>query len=216
MKTFVKLSGLATADAVALVPAGGAAGFVVDVPGAPASIGLADVPPLLDRLDRDAEAWAIVRDPTAETVHRLFDDAGVDRVQVYGKIPDGLEFLEIHHLVPSLPVPVRGTDGPDPPIPPAEDYSRLHVDAAGDPLADGSARVADPACVGRIIEGQPGRKIVLAGGLTAATVGPVLAESRPWGIDVSAGVRDPAGRIDPGRVRAFLDAVAAAEAPPGG
>ena len=207
MRTFVKLTGLTTPEAVKEVPAGGAAGFVVEAGGAPGQVDLAIVPSLVDHLTRDAEAWAVTVDPTPDLIHRLFDDVGVDRVQVYGTIPSGLEFLEIHHLVPSLPVPVDGTEGPDPMIPPAEDYSRLHLDVAGNPLADGSARQPDWEVCARLVDGQPGRKLILAGGLTAENVGDALARVRPWGVDVTHGIAGPAGTVDLGRLRAFVAAI---------
>lgn len=208
MRTFVKLTGLTTPEAVQAVPAGGAAGFVVEVPGAPGRVALDAVPALVEGLSHDAEAWAITVDPSAALIHRLFDDVGVDRVQVYGQIPDGLEFLEIHHLVPSLPVPADGTSGPDPAIPPAEDYSRLHLDVVGTPLADGSARRPDWEVCARLVDAQPGRKLILSGGLTAENVGDALERVRPWGVDVAHGIAGPGGAADPARLTAFVAAVA--------
>ncbi len=213
MRTFVKFGGLTTLEATREVPAGGAAGFVVNVPESPRNLSLEAIPPLVDVLVKDAEAWAVTVDPPAELIHRLFDEVGVDRVQVYGQIPSDLEFLEIHHLVPSLPVPPAGTPGPEPTIPPAEDYSRLHLDAAGHPLLEGSVQRADwDVCV-RIVDTQPGRKIILAGGLTPESVGEALSTVHPWGLDVSAGVESSPGTMDVARMRAFLAAVESAEKP---
>ena len=42
----------------------------------------------------EVEVWATVVDPSADLVHRLFDEVGVDRVQVYGAVPAELEFLD--------------------------------------------------------------------------------------------------------------------------
>ena len=207
MKTFVKLSGLTTADAVREVPAGGAAGFVVAAPGVPGNRALEAVPGLIETLTKDAEAWAVTADPTAELIHHLFDEVGVVRVQVYGQIPQGLEFLEIHHLVPSLPIPVAGTTGPEPTVPPAEDYSRLHLDSTADPLLHGSEARADWEMCARLVDAQPGRKVILAGGLTPETVAEALATVHPWGVDVAAGIGSTSGAADPDRLRAFLLAV---------
>lgn len=213
MHTFVKFGGLTTLDATREVPPGGAAGFVVNVPESPRNLSLEAIPTLIEVLAKDAEAWAVTVDPPAELIHRLFDEVGVDRVQVYGQIPSGLEFLEIHHLVPSLPVPPLGTAGPEPSIPPAEDYSRLHLDAAGHPLLEGSAQRVDWEMCVRIVDAQPGRKIILAGGLTPENIGEALAAVHPWGLDVCAGVESSPGSMDVQRMRAFLAAVETAENP---
>ncbi|MGI0132514.1 MAG: hypothetical protein ACREDK_05410 [Thermoplasmata archaeon] len=208
MRTFVKISGIDAPEPLALVPDGGAAGFLIDVDGAPGGISFETAAGFVEKVPTDAEAWATVLHPSAETIHRLFDEVGVDRVQVYGTIPPDLEFLEIHHLVPSLPVPPDGTEGPEPAVPPAEDYPRLHLDVAGTPWKDGSARRADWAMCARLVDQQPGRKLVLAGGITPASVTEALESVHPWGVDVTAGVRGEDGRIDLDRVRALLDAVA--------
>ncbi len=211
MRTFVKFCGLTTPEATREVPPGGAGGFVVNVPESPRNLPTDAIPNLVDLLPKEAEAWAVTVDPPAELIHRLFDEVGVDRVQVYGQIPSGLEFLEIHHLVPSLPVPRAGAIGPEPAIPPAEDYSRLHLDVAGHPILDGSAARADWEMCARIVDAQPGRKIVLAGGLNAETVAEALTTVRPWGLDISAGVESAPGAKDVARMRAFVAAVEAAE-----
>jgi len=212
MHTFVKVCGITEAAVLAEIPEGGAAGFVVEVPGCVRSLSVEAVAPLVEALPPGAEAWAVVADPSAELVHRLFGEAGVDRIQVYGKVPPDLEFLEVHHLVPSLPLPPRGVPGPDPSVPPAEDYSRLHLDAAGTPLPGGSAVLADWEVAHRLVETQPGRKLTLAGGLTPENVGAALAEVGPWGVDVCAGVESARGVKDLAKVRAFLKAVETFEA----
>lgn len=211
MKTFVKLCGLTEPASVGLVPAGGAAGFVVGVPESPRNLAVERVAELVEHLPKEAEAWAVVRAPPAALIHQLFDEAGVDRIQVFGAIPPDLEFLEVHHLVPSLSVAPDGVDAPLPAIPPAEDYSRLHLDAAGDPLPAGSPIRPSWESCHRIVEAQPGRKLVLAGGLTAENVTEALATVRPWGVDVAAGVERSAGVKDPARIAAFLAAVEAYE-----
>ena len=209
MRTFVKISGVRDAEAVALVPEGGAAGLYVD-PGSPRAVPTEAIADLLDRLPKDTEAWAIVTDPTTERVHELFE-TGVDRLQVYGRVPEGLEFLEIHSIVPSLPIALPGVAGPEPVVPPAEDYVRLHLDAAGDPVRDGSAVRPEWEVCARLVDTNPGRKLTLAGGLTAANVGEAIAAVHPWGVDVASGVESTPGTIDRGLVEAFLQAVRAAE-----
>jgi phosphoribosylanthranilate isomerase len=214
MKTFVKLCGLTDAATVAMVPEGGAAGFLVGFPGSPRALAPEAIPALIERLPRDTEAWGVVSDPSAALVHQMFDDVGVDRLQVYGAVPPDLEFLEIHHIVPSLPLPLPGSGGALPTVPPAEDYARLHLDAAGSSAGAGSPTVPDWEAARGLVDAHPGRKLLLAGGLTSENVAEALAQVHPWGVDVSLGIESAPGHKDEARVRSFLAAVAAFDAPP--
>lgn len=211
MKTFVKLCGLTEPTAVSLVPEGGAAGFVLEVPASPRNLSIDQALALIEHVPTGAEAWAVVVDPSTDLIHRIFDEVGVDRIQVHGKIPEGLDFLEIHHLVPSVPVPAEPGAGPIPELPPAESYPRVHLDAAGGPLPGGNGRRPDWTVCAALVQKAPGRKLVLGGGLSPENVGEALSTVGPWGVDVSSGVESAPGVKDPDRIRAFLAAVAAWE-----
>ncbi len=211
MKTFVKFCGLRTAEEVAETPPGGAAGFVVGVPASPRNLEPDRAAALIERLPSEAEAWAVVVDPSLELIRRLFDEVGVDRIQVYGPIPDGLEYLERHHLVPSLAVGPAPADGALPKVPPPEEYPRVHLDAAGQPLPGGSGARADWEVCARLVDAHPGRKFILAGGLSAENVREALGSVRPWGVDVSSGIERAPGVKDVTRMRAFVAAVEAFE-----
>ena len=211
MRTFVKFCGLRSPSEVVEVPAGGAAGFVIDVPASPRNVGAEDAARLIERLPSEAEAWAVVVGPSAELVRRLFDEVGVDRIQVYGAVPDGLEYLERHHLVPSIPVAASGSAGPVPTVPPPEEYPRVHLDAAGQPLPGGSGIRPDWEVCAKLVDAHPGRKFVLGGGLTPENVRDALGSVRPWGVDVSSGIERSPGVKDVGRMRAFAAAVEAFE-----
>jgi len=212
MRTFVKFCGLKDPATVAAVPAGGAAGFVVDVPGSPRTLSPEEAARLVEVVPTEAEAWAVVVSPTAELLHRLFDEVGVDRVQLYGEVPAGLDFLEIHHIVPSVAIPTTATSGDLPTVPAAEDYPRIHLDAAGAPLPGGSGTRPDWEVCAQIVDRNPGRKFLLAGGLTPENVAEALATVRPWGVDVSSGIERAPGVKDLERMRAFASAVEGFEA----
>ena len=53
--------------------------------------------------------------------------------------------------------------------------------------------------------------VIAAGGLTPLTVADVVKRLRPWAVDVSSGVEDPAGRKSIEKMEAFVRAVRAAE-----
>jgi phosphoribosylanthranilate isomerase len=212
MRTFVKFCGLTDADSIAEIPAGGAAGFVVGFPPSPRNLTVDRATELVGVIPSEAEAWGVVVDPSVDLIHQLFEEVGVDRIQVYGTIPDGLDFLELHHLVPSVPVAASSTGGPDPTVPPAETFPRIHLDASGGPLPGGSGIRPDWEVCARLVDSNPGRKFVLAGGLTAQNVGEALATVRPWGVDVSSGIESTPGVKDIAKMRAFVAAVTEFEA----
>ncbi len=211
MKTFVKFCGLSEPTAIALAPEGGAVGFVIGVPASPRNLSVEQAVQLVGHVPAGAEAWAVVVDPSVEFVRRIFDEVGVDRIQVHGKIPEGLDFLEIHHLVPSLAVPTSPDGGPIPELPPAESFPRVHLDAAGGPLPGGSGQPPDWGICASLVQKAPGRKLVLGGGLNPENVGEALSVVGPWGVDVSSGVEKSPGVKDLDRMRAFLAAVEAWE-----
>ena len=107
MKTFVKFSGLTEASWLEQVPKGGAAGFVVEVADSPCTLSVESTARLAESVPGEIEVWAVTCDPAPELIHRLFDEVGVDRIQVFGTVPQGLEFLETHHIVPSVPIPPK-------------------------------------------------------------------------------------------------------------
>lgn len=166
---------------------------------------------LLDALPHGAEAWAQVRDPDAATIARLYDEVGVDRIEVHGTVPEGLAFLQIHHLVPALPIPPPGPGGPVPPVPPAEDFPMLALETGGAGPGHGHPDRSDWQICQDLVDRNPGRKLVLSGGINAENVGDALAQVHPWGIGVGAALESAPGRIDPARMAAFLEALAAAE-----
>ncbi|MBI2993347.1 MAG: phosphoribosylanthranilate isomerase [Gammaproteobacteria bacterium] len=54
------------------------------------------------------------------------------------------------------------------------------------------------------------KPVILAGGLTAENVGAAIRRASPFAVDVSGGVEAEKGRKDPGRISAFVAAVAEA------
>lgn len=54
-------------------------------------------------------------------------------------------------------------------------------------------------------------RLLLAGGLNPETVGQAIKQVHPWGVDVASGVETSKGIKDPERIRAFIEAVRAAD-----
>ena len=81
------------------------------------------------------------------------------------------------------------------------------IDASDPERRGGTGRTADWTQAARLSRLRP---IVLAGGLSAASVAAAIATVRPWAIDVSSGVEESPGIKSPTRMREFFAALAAA------
>jgi phosphoribosylanthranilate isomerase len=79
------------------------------------------------------------------------------------------------------------------------------VDAVDAVRRGGTGRLADWSRAARVARVRP---VMLAGGLTADSVGAAMAAVEPWALDVSSGVELAPGIKDHDRLRAFFAAVA--------
>jgi len=74
----------------------------------------------------------------------------------------------------------------------------------------GTGAIMDWALGARVVEAQPDRRIVLAGGLNPENVAAAIVQVGPFAVDVASGVESEPGVKDLGKVEAFLAAVAEA------
>ncbi len=98
----------------------------------------------------------------------------------------------------------------------AAEVDALLLDSGNPALAvkelGGTGRVHDWSLSRRIVEAVD-RPVFLAGGLNAGNVTEAIRAARPFGVDICSGVRS-AGRLDEVKLRAFLEAVGAADQAP--
>lgn len=211
MRTFVKFCGITDEHAIELAPEDGAIGLVLDVPSSPRNLTFERAAELAEKVPPHAEVWAVTVNPSSETVSRIFNEVGVDWIQVHGALPESLEWVERHRLVPSVAIPSGGEEVEPPVLPVDDQFRRIHLDVAGEAMPGGTGHVPSwPACA-RVVEASPGRKVILGGGLRAENVAAALSAVHPWGVDVSSGVEDAPGHKDLGKMQRFLEAVAAWE-----
>jgi phosphoribosylanthranilate isomerase len=146
-------------------------------------------------------------DPSPKTVREVADTCGLTALQFHGSEPPHfcLQF--------SLPVikAIRLADKSS--LSQLEQYqvSALLLDSAIAGQLGGTGEKGDWKLAREAR--KPGRRIILAGGLTPDNVADAVREVRPYGVDVSSGVEAVPGRKDSHKVAAFIRAArAAAEA----
>jgi phosphoribosylanthranilate isomerase len=83
------------------------------------------------------------------------------------------------------------------------------VDAAVKGVYGGSGVTADWSAAAELAKRYP---LLLAGGLTPENVADAVRQVKPWGVDVASGVESRPGVKDEAKMRAFVQAVRAAEA----
>ncbi len=147
---------------------------------------------------------ALFVDPSADTVWQVIEATRPDLLQFHGnEEPSFCSAFGVPYIK-ALKITDRAPDAT------ALGY---HAQARGflldshDPVAiGGTGRAFDWSLAPHATM----RPVVLAGGLNAANVGRAIAIVRPWAVDVSSGVESAPGIKDEARLRAFMQAVAAA------
>jgi len=196
--TRVKICGLTRREDVELAIELGAnaVGFVLE-PSSPRCVGLAEIADLLDGVPPYVARTAVMG-PFQPGKHL----ASFDAVQAIGSRRSMLEASQRAIAVLRL--------GAGDELPPWEDIDALLIDAhvAGEYGGTGHA-VSLPAAKAAMADSV--RPVIVAGGLTADSVGTAIKELRPFAVDVSSGVESGPGTKDRGAMTAFFAAVLEAD-----
>lgn len=194
--TAFKICGITReADASLAVSLGAAAvGFIL-WPGSPRHVALSRVHLIVAGLPPFVTPVGVFVDPTADDIDRAAQ-SGIRLAQVHSKRPvaSSLPVLRAVHLG-------SNEDGLDVEVGPLE---TVLLDAHDPVLHGGTGRTVDFERAAAI---AARRRIVLAGGLTAANVGDAIRRVKPYAVDVASGVEAEPGVKDPIKLRAFADAV---------
>ncbi len=153
----------------------------------------------------------VFADQPIDDVNAIAEEARVDLVQLSGD-----ETWEDCLLVERPTIQVVHVSPIDSPSDPMQHVQPgfalvLMLDSAHGPYRGGSGHTFDWDVAARVAERIP---MMLAGGLTPENVGEAIERVRPWVVDVSSGTETD-GRKDHDRVRAFVQAVHAADAASG-
>lgn len=150
---------------------------------------------IADAVRGRARLVGVFIDAAPAEVAEVREAVGVDYVQLHGEeSPDGYGERVIKALkVRDGALPTA--DGwPDPVL----------LDSWSESRQGGTGRPWDWRLAAPLVRE---RRVIIAGGLTPESVSAVVAELRPYGVDVSSGVESEPRRKDPELVRAFVQAV---------
>ena len=153
---------------------------------------------IVRELPPGAVAVGVFRDERPDHILEVVERVGLGGVQLHGHETSAEAALVRRHV----PFLVAAFAAGDPRLERIDDYD---VDAVlVDSLTPGSGvafdwRLAQPLVV-------PGRRLILAGGLTPENVAGAVEQVRPWGVDVASGVEAAPGRKDAVKVRTFVAA----------
>jgi phosphoribosylanthranilate isomerase len=196
--TRVKICGLTRTEDVELAVELGASavGFVLE-PSSPRCVRLGDLSRLLESVPPYVTRAAVMG-PFVPGPHL----ATFDAVQAIGARRSELEASQRAIAVYRV--------GSGEPFPDQDDADALLLDAHSKDSFGGTGVPLDLLAAQRAMADAV-RPVIVAGGLTPESVGHVVSELRPFAVDVSSGVEGSPGVKDHDKVRAFFEAVRAAD-----
>ena len=212
-RTRVKICGITRVeDGVAAARAGADAIGFVFWPGSPRAVAVERARVIAAALPPFVTTVGLFVDPAPDQVRAMLAALPLDLLQFHGAEPP--EFCRAFGRPYIKAVPVGGNAARADLL----EYAARYADACGllfdappaDGLPGGTGRTFDWNALPR----DPGRPLVLSGGLTAANVGAAIRRLRPWAVDVSSGVeaigpdgKPVRGSKDPARIVAFIEEV---------
>ncbi len=200
---FVKICGTTSeADALLAVAMGADAVGFIFAP-SPRQIAPGVASDIAKRLPSEVLTVGVFRDEAPARVVEIVNSVGLRAAQLHGH-ETADEARWVRERVPFL---IQAFPAGAPAVARSADYGAdvIMLDAP----RPGSGQIFDWA----LAEVPDGLRLMLAGGLTPANVSEAIARVHPWGVDVSTGVERSPGVKDPVKVRAFVAAAKATEAP---
>ena len=175
------------------------------VPSSPRCLDLKRAIAIAERVDGRVELVGVFQNAEQEEIDRVLRRVDLDRLQFHGD--------ETEEQVESVDLPVikaiRGAD-----IEAAEQYPGTMLLLDHPTEGGGRGKPWKWADAAALIES--GHDVILGGGLDPDNVGGALGDLGdllPWGVDVASGVEGAGHRKDGDKIKRFVQAVRAAEAP---
>jgi phosphoribosylanthranilate isomerase len=167
----------------------------------PRHISAAEAAAIAVRLPPFVTRVGVVVDMPAPQVAEAARTAGLDAVQLHGDEPAGAYAGVARRVIKAVSLEQEEDIARALALPP--DVTIL-VDAADRTRRGGTGQRANWTFAAELARARP---IILAGGLTAETVGEAIDRVHPWAVDVSSGVEDAPGIKNARRMARFFDVV---------
>jgi phosphoribosylanthranilate isomerase len=216
MSLTIKICGLKTPETldVALEAGADMVGFVFFAP-SPRHLGLEAARALGARVQGRAAKVALTVDANDETLAAVVAALKPDLLQLHGvETPDRVVQVRSRFGLPVMKaLPIAGRSDLSPIRLYAYVADRLIFDARAPKDATRPGGLGTPFDWSLLAGIDPGVPFMLSGGLDADNVADAIAITRAPGVDVSSGVERTPGVKDPDKIRAFIAAARATEAP---
>jgi phosphoribosylanthranilate isomerase len=208
--TFIKICGITSVqDAVLAVQAGADALGLNFVPSSKRVIDRVTAAHIADAVGEHAQLIAVVADLSSGELEELRATTGIEWLQLHG----GETPAELQLVLPHAFKAVAIADASDAQRARSYGGERLLVDAKAPGELGGTGLRFDWSLALPLIQH---RQLILAGGLRPDNVCEAVQRLKPFGVDVASGVETAGNprKKDIARMRAFIDAVRAAEQTP--
>jgi phosphoribosylanthranilate isomerase len=202
--TLIKICGVSTPEAIEVAAQEGANGIgFVRAKNSPRYVDLETSKALLAQTPSTLTSVAVYVDAPSEEIAKL----PVDAIQLHGQESESV----IASLSAQLPetIVIRGFPFSRSHLNRWQEHPGIHAVLVDGASAGGGASFNYQPLVD--IRHTLTSPLILAGGLTPDNVGDVITLLRPWAVDISSGVESAPGVKDHGAIRAFCQAVQAAD-----
>ena len=216
MALTIKICGLKTPETLEVALEFGAdmVGFVF-FPPSPRDLGLEAARTLGARVRGRAAKVALTVNANNHLLGDIIDALKPDLLQLHGKeTPERVAVVRSHFGLPVMKaLPIASRKDLSPIHLYAKVADRLIFDARPPREATRPGGLGTPFDWNLLRNINPGVPFMLSGGLDAGNVAKAIAITRATGVDVSSGVERAPGVKDPAKIREFIRAARAAEAP---
>jgi phosphoribosylanthranilate isomerase len=206
-KVRVKICGITNPeDAEAAIDAGADALGFNGFPGSKRYLDLCAAMPWILDLPAFVTRVAVVVNPTKQEAAGILALPGIDRIQFHGD-----ESPSFCARFPGFIKALAARDRES--LARAGEYATRSIllDAFVPGTYGGSGKLIDLELAAAFVQGHPGIRVILSGGLTPENVGEAVRAVRPFAVDVASGVESQFCKKDAARMREFIAAVRQSE-----
>ncbi len=203
MRTRIKICGITSAEDARMAIGAGADHIGVILTESPRRLSVDQARAIRAAVPAEVSFVGVFANEPPDRVAPIAKELQLHAVQVAGWLDrdHGLS-CEVWHVL-------RGAGLPEPPDLPMVPLRTYLLDAHDPSRAGGTGQVADWAWAKQCV--VHGRRLIVAGGLHAGNVEPLILDVRPFGVDASSGLESAVGKKSPEKVRAFVERIRAAD-----